>query len=336
MSIHHDTENEQETQAQASPPVGETKVSPVKTFSQPPQRPLRPKGYRRIAITAIAVTLMLLLSLGVILISGVIPHSKDQVTPTPTKTLPPASPTASPSPLTIQLSLVRDNGSQDQPPAQWDIEYAQISGLADQAVQSAINTSLRETPESVKDQLLSDLAKDPSNTELSTVTMAVAGSSLSPQLLSVGYWGNTYYGGAAHELAYYAGLNFDLTNGKLLTNRDIVNPGRTGSEDQERNLQALREAVFQLVQSQLGSDGCTIDQDKLIGKPDAPSPLFFTDQGAKIGYPNYTFGANPCGFPPALIPYTKLDSILNPAYFPVTDTRRVIQRIQYQHHNALG
>lgn len=128
--------------------------------------------------------------------------------------------------------------------------------------------------------------------------------------------GNAYYGGAAHELAHYAGLNYNLTSGKILTNRDIVNPGCTGSGDQERNILALREAVFQLAQSQLSAGGCSIDQNKLIGKPGDPSPLFFTAQGAKIGYSNYTFGANPCGFPPALIPYTKLDSILNPAYFP--------------------
>jgi hypothetical protein len=98
-----------------------------------------------------------------------------------------------------------------------------------------------------------------------------------------------------------------------------VNPGTPGSGDQEYNLEALKEAVLQLVQSELGPDsGCTVDQSKLIGAPNDPSPLFFTSQGAMIGYPNYTFGANPCGFPPALIPYAKLSGVLNPVYFPHT------------------
>jgi hypothetical protein len=96
-----------------------------------------------------------------------------------------------------------------------------------------------------------------------------------------------------------------------------VNPGASGSGDQGQNLQALKEAVSQLVQSQLGSEsGCIIDQSKLIGAPDDPSPLFFTSQGAMIGYPEDTFGAKPCGFQPALIPYTKLAGLLNPIYFP--------------------
>lgn len=313
MGIEHEIEKEPEVPSRASPPVQGEQVFPAQTVPQPP----RPKVHRGVVIVAIVLILALVASLGVLLIPGVIPRPEGQVTPTS----PPTSPTASPSPLTIRLSLAKDSGSQAHPPAQWDIEYAQIGGLADQAVQSVINTRLRDTPESVKDQLLSDLAKDPSNTELSTVTMAVAGSYLSPRFLSVGYWGNAYYGGAAHELAHYAGLNFDLTSGKILTNRDIVNPGHIGSGDQEQNLQALQEAVFQLVQLQFSVGMCTIDQDRLIGKADDPSPLFFTDQGAKIGYPNYTFGANPCGFPPALISYTKLDSILNPAYFPAMDTR---------------
>ena len=112
--------------------------------------------------------LALVASLGILLIPGVIPH---------------------PTPTAIRLSLVKDNGRQVHPPATWNVEYVQISGLADQAMQSAINARLRDAPESVKDQLLSDLAKDPSETDVSTVTMAVAGSYITPRLLSVGYWG---------------------------------------------------------------------------------------------------------------------------------------------------
>jgi hypothetical protein len=45
---------------------------------------------------------------------------------------------------------------------------------------------------------------------------------------------------------------------------DLVNPGGTGSGHQERHLQILWEGAFQLMESQPGSSGCSIAQDKLI------------------------------------------------------------------------
>lgn len=223
------------------------------------------------------------------------------------------------SPTAVRLTVVKDIGNQTSPSAKWDIEYAQISGLTDQAVESAINAKLREDPENAKVQFLNSLANyqlSPGD-GISEIDMAVAGNYLTSKLVSVGYTGYENVAGAAHGLNLDDSLNFDLASGKVLTNRDLVNPGTPGSGDQEQNFQALKGAVSQLVQSQLGPDsGCIVDQSKLIGAIDDPSPLFFTDQGAMIGYPNYTFGANPCGFSPALIPYTKLAGIINPIYFP--------------------
>ncbi len=228
-----------------------------------------------------------------------------------------ASPTAAPH---ASLTVVKDDGQQANPAATWEISYAQVRGLANTSVQSAINTALRNAAEQQKTQFLAGLATlppSPVGSPSSDITLDVAGSYLTPRLLSVGYAGYQMYAGAAHGVNLDVSVNLDLSSGKALTNREIVNPGAAGSGDQARHLAALQAAVLALVQAQLAQDGaaCSIDQNKVIGAPDDPTPLFFTKAGAMIGYPNYTFGANPCGFGPALIPYTQLAGDLNPVYF---------------------
>jgi hypothetical protein len=218
----------------------------------------------------------------------------------------------------VTVSIVKDDSSQATPALQWNIAYPQLSGLSDQTVQDAINSELKTAPENLKTQFVNDIAQyPPSSSGVSTFDLSVAGSLLNAHIFSVGFTGYQDAAGAAHGLNLDLSLNFDLSSGKALTNRELVNPGAPASNDQAKNLQALTDAVYQLAQTQLAPAGsaCTIDQSKLLGAPDDPTPLFFTDQGAMIGYPNFTFGPNPCGFQPALIPYAQIAGVLNPAYF---------------------
>lgn len=215
------------------------------------------------------------------------------------------------------VTIAKDIGSQPNPSVQWNISYPQLSGLADPAIQDAINAKLKQGPENLKAQFLASVAQYPPNgSGASTFDLSIAGSRVRSNFFSVGFSGYQNESGSAHGLNLDLGMNFDLSTGKTLTNRDLVNPG-AGPNAQAANLQALTNAVYQLAQAQLAPVGsaCTIDQSKLLGGPDDPSPLFFTDEGAMIGYPNYTFGINPCGFQPALIPYSKLTGVLNPTYF---------------------
>jgi hypothetical protein len=78
MSTQHDIEKEREAQ----------------TFPQPPQGPPRPQSRRWVVITAIAVMLVLVLSLGVLFIPGVIQRPGGQLTPAPTSPATQVTPTA--------------------------------------------------------------------------------------------------------------------------------------------------------------------------------------------------------------------------------------------------
>jgi len=92
MKTQHDIEKEQE--ARASLPVQEQQVYSAQTFPQPP----RQKGRRWVVISAIAVMLVLVLSVGALFIPGVIQHpgGQGQVTPTsPATQVKPTAPTTS-------------------------------------------------------------------------------------------------------------------------------------------------------------------------------------------------------------------------------------------------
>jgi hypothetical protein len=90
MSTQHDIEKEQGLGPPAPSSLQmldrrqEASVSPAQTFPQPPQRPPRPPRNRWMVIGAVIVALALMLSLGVLLIPGLLQRPAGQVTPTPT------------------------------------------------------------------------------------------------------------------------------------------------------------------------------------------------------------------------------------------------------------
>jgi hypothetical protein len=90
MSSQHDIEKEQgqglpaPSSLQTQERGQEASMSPAETFPHPPQRPPRPPRNRWVVIGAVIVALALLLSLGVLLIPGLLQRPAGQVTPKPT------------------------------------------------------------------------------------------------------------------------------------------------------------------------------------------------------------------------------------------------------------
>jgi hypothetical protein len=90
MSTQHDIEKEQglgppaPSSLQTLETGRETSMPPAQTFPQPPQRSPRPPRNRWMVIGAVVVALALMVSLGVLLIPGLLQRPTSQVTPTPT------------------------------------------------------------------------------------------------------------------------------------------------------------------------------------------------------------------------------------------------------------
>ncbi len=95
--------------------VVEEKVSPKQTFPHRPQRP--PKSNRWYVVGAVFVALVLILSLGAILIPGLVRHSGSQVTPEPTSApTSPTSPVVTPTSTAPVSSVTATPGNSDITP----------------------------------------------------------------------------------------------------------------------------------------------------------------------------------------------------------------------------
>jgi hypothetical protein len=104
--------------------VREEKGSPVQTFPQPPGRPPRPKSNRWFVIGTVLVLLALILSLGGILIAGLVQRPGGQVTPTPlpkvTVTAPPSGSDTTPTPEPGVVLGPQNGPAGVNDPAYWD------------------------------------------------------------------------------------------------------------------------------------------------------------------------------------------------------------------------
>lgn len=221
----------------------------------------------------------------------------------------------------IHVTLVKENGSQQNPAVTWTLAYPQLQHGPNAGVQAEINKALKQYAENTRDSyitfvngLTSQGGATPGNPATVTLT---ATPYVTPHLLSVLFSGSQTTPGAAHPDNLLAAFDYDLTTGTQLTTRMLL-AGQPGSAAQQQNLDALLSILEQTANQQLAQTGgaCTVTSDGLLGGgPDKPSPLTFSAKGMEADYNNYTFGARPCGFF-ATIPYSQLTGLLNTTYFP--------------------
>lgn len=136
-------------------------------------------------------------------------------------------------------------------------------------------------------------------------TYATAGA-LSLQFMEIAY------SGGAHPMSVRYSYNFDLETGERLALDDLYDPQNPNAEESLIDLftQALREETNDLL-----SDPEYIIRSSFEGSS-ALSLWRFTEEGLCITFSPYAIAAYGAGYIEPVVPYGKLDGILNSDYMP--------------------
>lgn len=153
--------------------------------------------------------------------SGVVASPSPASSPSATE-----APTAEPTPVdegpgaTVSpgYSIVTASFSQDQ----ISIEYPQIKGLGDSAIEKTVNEYIKKDIWNSQVAETIDAYKDIGMDITLSVDMGYEVTLSTGKLLSIAYTGSAYVEGGAHPNNYFYGVTIDLENGKRLKLSDFV------------------------------------------------------------------------------------------------------------------
>lgn len=239
------------------------------------------------------------------------PSPVDPPSPSPSPTSSP-SPTPSPSPspspdaadppevvaATISEELPASDG---RPPTDVDVEYPQVTGLADADVQERVNTTLTDAMQAEVEAFL-DAAADPAagpGPGYGIQARYTVGA-VTPRVLSAAVTLTSYTGGA-HPYTVVRAFTFDLDDGEQLGLTDLFEPGVL----ERVSATAVERIQDEYATGEWAEEGAAPTEESL-------GRFVLTPDRLRIWFDNYQVGPYAIGTPSVEIPYTELADLVPP------------------------
>lgn len=220
-----------------------------------------------------------------------------------------ASPAAAPLPAVTSASL---DGTVAATGATWKVRYPQVGGLADAAVQEAINASLLAYAQSAVRRFSDgDGATRPVDGQApSELQVDYTVAYRSPSLLSLRLLTYDYTSGAAHGGTALTTFTLDLATGRQLALGDLFRPGA-----------AYLEVLSVEARDQLRTDPGVMStgaDTQWLTTGTAPTPEDFagwavTEGGLEVTFGEYQVAPYAAGMPAVTVPFAHLADVLDPA-----------------------
>ena len=200
-----------------------------------------------------------------------------------------------------------------KPPYEIDVEYPQVTGSTNPAVEkfnqqarALVNEEVRSFRAAMADFADEEIETSTTGSDLGIgYTVALA----SDDLISIDFGIGGYYQGAAHPNSHSRVLNFDLKNGKPLRLADLFKP-------EARYLQVISDYCIKDLQKQSKSKDNMLDDESIRGGagPNAKNYQSWTisKRGLGINFDAYQVGPYAAGPQFVLVPYSAIKDSIKP------------------------
>ena len=249
-----------------------------------------------------------------ILITGIVISACAAPTPTPTSapqaTIPPAPTITATIPLqpTAYLSQqeLKDHLDSQNNKSGYDIDVAYPSLTGSDAASQEFNRSAKALVEHIVEyfktdlDVMGELPPEMASYE-SSLQINYEITHAEHDLVSVLFTVSFYYAGAAHPNHYTQTLNFDMTNNKIVELADLFKPGTD-------YLLFLSDYCL----GNLKEQGVLEWEDGALPKPDNYRSWNISPDGLILHFDPYTVAPYAAGPQKVVIPFDKLDEVLDP------------------------
>lgn len=197
-------------------------------------------------------------------------------------------------------------GGSEVPRYTYEVTYPEVAGLADSAVQTAVNDRTRADVTAAVDEFVDGTDELAQADQPSGLTGTYDLARLDDGLLSFRLKLSRYFAPQAHPAAVLLTFNYDLGTGRRLELADLFTPGAP-------YLDRLSELSRQLLAAQPGFD----QLPELVTPGTEPKPENFanwtvTDQDLVFTFNEYQVGPYALGTPHVSIPFASLRTLLDP------------------------